>query len=304
MRLILVLFFLTLPFSSAHAITFSEGIEKCRAMTKEQRSGSQLCQKVIAKIKEYKAAGKPIPGYPKPAVTKAQIPPSEPTPEAIPTAPVTPESKPVPVKQLAPKKDKAEVEYEKQAKIKAKCEKLSPPNQYKYKACHPYMSISDDPFFGKEKPTSAQYSVALGYSLLGDVKGLDFEVERRTEHFGVGLFFSNQSLSNSSEEEITGTAYGVSARYHFTPLYYTKQGKMDVAAFGQVGMASYTSPTQGKLPSYIYFNVGIDASVPLMKMGGSTLRGFGKAGVVHIYHSESSFLSLGGQGTLGLKLDF
>lgn len=291
MRIFLLLFLLTLPWS-AQAITLAEGIEKCRAMSKEERSGSQLCQKVIAKIREYKAAGKPIPGYPpKPAAIIS------PTPAQV-NAPATSE------KQLAPKKDKTELEFDKMAKIKEKCQKFPPPNQYKYKVCHQYMSISNDPFFGKEKPTSAQYSVALGYSLLGDVKGLDFEVERRTNNFGIGLFFSNQKISDINSDQISGSTYGVSARYHFTPLYYIKQGKMDISGFGQVGMASYTSSAQGKLPSYIYFNVGIDASVPLIKMGNTTVRGFAKAGVVHIYHSESSFLGLGGQGTLGLKFDF
>jgi hypothetical protein len=295
MRIFLVLLFLTLPFSTAQAITFAEGIEKCRSMSVSERKDSQLCQKVIAKIKEYKAAGKPIPGYPKPVVTTATVPPVA-DKNLAPTTTVKP-------KPVAPKKDLSE-EYNKQVKIKEKCQKLAPPNQYKYKACHQYMNLANDPFLGTEKPTSAQYSLSLGYSLLGDVKGLDFEVERRTKYFGVGLFFSQQTVTDTTDTQIKGSAYGVSVHYHFTPLYYTQQGKMDVAAFGQLGLASYQSETQGQLPSYLYANAGLSASMPLFKLGPSTVRGFMKAGVVHIYHSESAFLGLGGSGTLGLKFDF
>lgn len=287
MRYLLLLITLWLISPTAEAITFAEGIQKCKAMNKAERSSSKLCQQVIARIKEYKAQGKPIPG-----LTANQ------------EKPKAPETKPTTNSQL-PLKSPIEKEVAKQEQIKNKCQKLSPPNQYKHPVCHQYMSLSNDPFLGQEpKNQSASYSISLGYSLMGNINGLDLEIERRTTNWGFGLFFAQQNISDLNDNDVSGSAYGASIRYHLTPLYYVKRNNPDVSAFLQGGMTNYTSATQGTLPSYMYFNMGLDASVPLFKMGSTTVRGFGKVGVTHIYHADSDFLSLGGSGTLGLKIDF
>jgi hypothetical protein len=274
MRFLFLLILLSLP-NLSYALTLQEGIAKCKAMSVEERKESSLCQKVIAKIREIKAKKE-----------KTQS-----------TDKVTP------VKQLASTKTK-EVDVEKLEKIKNKCQKLTPPNQYKYKVCHQFMSQSNDPFLGKEKDSPAQYSTYLGYSLLGNIQGFELEVERRNNHLGLGLFYAQQKISDLENNEVSGSAFGASFRYHLTPLYFTKRQNVNFAGFVQLGMTSYESTIQGKLPSYFYVNMGFDASVPITKIGNSQLNGFGKIGITHIYHPDSDFLSLGSSGVLGLKLDF
>lgn len=270
----LLITLLLLP-TTSHALTLKEGITKCKAMSVTERKNSRLCQQVIAKIREIKSK--------KNQEDSGRL---------------------TPVSSQLPTKSKNELQYEKLSNIKDKCQKLSPPNQYKYKVCHQFMNQDNDPYLGQEKEVKAQYSFAVGYGLLGNVNGLDVELERRTNYWGIGLFYSQQDIKDLNSNEVSGSAYGASFHYHFTPLYFTQRGHSDFSGFAQVGLTQYTSSSQGQLPNYFYFNVGLDASVPLFKMGNSTVRGFGKLGIVNIYHSESDFLSLGGSGVLGLKFDF
>lgn len=279
MRFVLLLLILTTPLISK-ALTLQEGIAKCKPLSSEERQKSPLCQKVIAKLKEIKAK-------------KQNSVKTEPSKNA------TTESKPkVSDNSITPKN------LEKMKKIKAKCQALSPPNQYKYKVCHQFMTTDNDPFLGKEKDLPAQYSLYTGYSLLGNISGFELEAERRSKHLGFGLFYSQQKISDLNNNEVSGSAFGASFRYHVTPLHFSNKSNLDFSGFLQLGLTKYTSELQGTLPSYFYVNMGLDASIPLFKMGSTVIRGYGKVGITHIYHSDSDFLNMGSAGALGLKFDF
>lgn len=169
----------------------------------------------------------------------------------------------------------------------------------KYAACRPYLNLEPDPVLGKINLEDSRYSFSLGYSLLGNLNGVEAELERRTNHFGWGLFFAQQNISDLEENKVTGNAYGLLVKYHFTHLQYAKKN-MDFALFSHLGMAQYSSELQGTLPSYIYINMGMEASKAL----NSSFSVYGKVGVVHIYHSESDFLNMGATGSVGINFGF
>lgn len=203
------------------------------------------------------------------------------------------------LQQLKAKKSSSNSALDKQTKIKNKCEQLGNEKMIKYGVCRPYLNLEPDPILGKSKLEDARYSLGLGYSLLGNLNGAEVELERRTNHFGWGLFFAQQTISDLEENKVTGNAYGLLMKYHFTHLEYAKK-HMDFALFSHLGMAQYTSELQGTLPSYIYINVGMEASKAL----NSSFSLYGKVGVVHIYHSESDFLNMGATGSLGINFGF
>lgn len=167
----------------------------------------------------------------------------------------------------------------------------------------------DDPYFKALKnPKNSTWNVYLGYSgVLGSIRGFDLEIERQYKHFGFGAFFSQQTiLGLDNTGWLKGNAYGVSVKYHFYPVSHTNRFKIfNPAIYANAGMASYESEIQGSLPQYMYFNIGGEASFPLLKIGQSSqLSGFTKIGIGQIYHQESNFLHIGTGLTLGVKFEF
>lgn len=202
------------------------------------------------------------------------------------------------------KRDKIEKEKkaleEKELKIKEKCQSLGNEKMIKYKQCQQYLTLEPDPLLGEPKDVSAKYSFLLGYSLIGNINGIDFSMERKSNRLGFGLFYSQHKLSDLESTKVSGSAYGLELKYHFIPLYAQEKIKKDFSLFSQIGLTKYESETQGTLPSYFYNNTGLEYSQGLY----NNISGFAKIGITHIYHSESDFLNLGTSATIGLKIDF
>lgn len=203
------------------------------------------------------------------------------------------------LKELAKQKASGSHEKIKQEKIKQKCEQLGNEKMMKYRGCREYLFLDPDPLLGKEQSAPARYQFNLGYSFLSHVQGFEFEAKRRSNHFAFGLFYSGQNISDLNENKVKGSAYGVSFNYHFLPLSYTKDN-LDLSFFSHLGMTSYQSEAQSKLPSYIYANIGMELAYPVSQ----SFSVYGKIGTVNIYHSESNLLNLGAMGTLGVSFGF
>lgn len=278
---VLILFTLSMLLSSySYAITLKEAYLKCQALSAESRVKAKLCIKVDEKIAQIKAAKAQKNSQ------AAEQPKSEVTPMPV-----------------APKKVVSTQGLSKAEKIKAKCKQLGNEKMAKYAACRQYLTLEPDPIQG-DSIKGSQYNLNLGYNLFGNVNGSEFELERRSTNFGFGLFFAQQTISDLDENEVTGSAYGLSLKYHLTNLSYVQKSNFDFAGFLQVGLTQYESDTQGKLPSYFYTNFGLEVSAPIGKIGSSSISAFTRLGIVHIYHSESDFLNLGSTGTVGLQLGF
>ena len=261
----LILILLILPsFSYAGKITIKEAIVQCDALDQAARSQNNLCQKLDARLKQIKEQSS--------------------------------QSKANPVKPVS--STNPNIVNTKQEKIKSKCEQLGNEKMLRHKLCRPYLTVEPDPILGDKNNLSARYSFSLGYNILGNLNGPEFEFERRSNKIGLGLFYSQQTISDLDENKITGSAYGLVLKYHFLPLSYSQ--KFDFSLFSQVGLTKYESQSQGTLPTYFYNNTGLEIS----KSFSNNFEGFAKVGVVNIYHSESDFLNMGATGTLGIKFGF
>lgn len=203
--------------------------------------------------------------------------------------------------------------------VEERCGKLPVEKRKTYKLCvkaeerAKKLKLQDpnvDPWQGRKPKNPKTSAVALygSYGFFGNANTLDLEIEKRWEHFGLGAFYSNQKFAALEDTlgTVKGSAFGVSGRYHFNPLWVvSSKNRFDPGVYLNLGLTSYDSEAQGKLPNYVYVGGGVDASYILLRLpAGGQLSGYGKVGMSYIYHSESMFLNMGSSVSLGLKLEF
>jgi len=151
--------------------------------------------------------------------------------------------------------------------------------------------------------TDSEFLVYSGYSILGNIQGLNLDVERKKGDFGFGLFYSQQDVADLNANSGKGSAYGLGLKYFFRPDLTERFFMGNFSLFTQVGLAEYEVQGQ-RSPQYIFSNLGLESSFYLLKKDRFKIKGFIRLGINHIYHQESDFINMGNSGSFGLVFSF